>query len=506
MYYDLRLAGYLEIVCRLYGRWERADAARRLSLDPYLTRPLAALSGGLQRRAVFAAAILPHPATLILDEPTVGLDPVAAREVRALLADAMADRTVLLCTHNLAEAEELCDTVVILRAGQVVLHDRIDALRGRLEARVRLRARQGPATLDAFLRRQHLTPIPSRDADEDQAIDIAVAQPEEHVPGLLRALLAEGLDVYEARVVRPSLEDLFFHALEAREPAQQPVLGSGFAMNGPVQDQSGSDTAMVEEPVSSALPRRTRVRALLWKELRQLPRKRSAVVSTTLFPLLLLFVMPVAQMVAISRLPPAAMQASRLPAGIALPEVMDTINRDPAAAFHLLTLPLVVLLGGLIVPSVLASHTVVVERERRTLDLLVALPVTLGDVLWAKLSQTVLAAGAVSLPLFLIDAAVATRLKLVSGADLLAMGVLLVAALTYSTAGALAVGLLAGDFRTANNVSGAVIGPLVLAALGLILVMPPGLAPWTMAAMLLALAAIVLVVALRWVTVERLLR
>ena len=95
MYDDLRLGEYFALVRRLYGRGDPGEVVARLGLAPYLDRPLAALSGGLQRRAVLAAALIPQPSILVLDEPTVGLDPIAAREVRALLAEAMAGRTVL---------------------------------------------------------------------------------------------------------------------------------------------------------------------------------------------------------------------------------------------------------------------------------------------------------------------------------------------------------------------------------------------------------------------------
>jgi ABC-2 type transport system permease protein len=356
------------------------------------------------------------------------------------------------------------------------------------------------------LRRHGLPPAISSGADVEGAVDVAVPRSEEQVPPLLRALLDAGQDVYEARLLRPTLEDLFFHVLAGRPTAAQPATAPPIPASSAAATTPGDRDGGSPEPVAAALPRRRRIAALLWKELRQLPRKRSAVLSATLFPLLLLFVMPVTQMVAMSHISPSALQASRLPSGLPLPQVMETIDRGPIAAFRLLTFPLVVLLGGLIVPSVMASHTLVVERERRTLDLLVALPVTVGDILWAKLAQTVLAAGSVSLPLFLIDATVAARLNLVSVADLLALGLLLVCALTYSTAGALAIGLVAGDFRTANNVSGAMIGPLVLAALAAIVFLPAGAALWVLAAALLALAAVVLLVALRWITVERLLR
>jgi ABC-2 type transport system ATP-binding protein len=165
---------------------------------------MAQLSGGYQRRLALAAAVLPGPDLLLLDEPTVGLDPVATREVHTYLRAIMAGRTTLLCTHNLAEAEALCDSVVILRRGRVLLHDRMDALRNSALTQIELAATQGPQRLIQELAGLGYTPHTS-----NQEVRIAVADPQRDVPRVLRELLAAGLDVYECHAHRPSLEDLF---------------------------------------------------------------------------------------------------------------------------------------------------------------------------------------------------------------------------------------------------------------------------------------------------------
>ncbi|MGH2354018.1 MAG: ABC transporter permease [Chloroflexota bacterium] len=258
---------------------------------------------------------------------------------------------------------------------------------------------------------------------------------------------------------------------------------------------------------AGSLSLRTQVAALLWKEVRQLPRKRAALISAVLLPMLFFVVLPAGQMIGLSQLGSAATPTPvGVPEGLPLPDTLQIIERDPAAAFRLLTLPLVVLVGGLIVPSVMAVHTVVVERERRTLDLLAALPVSLPAILWAKLLATLAVGAAIAVPLFAVDCLLALRLRLLTPANAATLLALLLAALTYSTAAALVVGLVAGDFRTANNVSGAMIGPLILLAVACLILLPPGIAPLLLAALLLGLAGIAVVAALRWLTVERLLR
>ena len=209
MYADLSIVEYLELVHRLYGRGDVGRVVEAFGLGPHRATMLAALSGGFRRRLLLAAALLSEPEMLLLDEPTVGLDPVAAHDVHDLLSAAMKDRTTLLCTHNLAEAEALCDDVVILRGGKVLLHEPLIALRGRVPPRLRLRARQGVEPLVAALRRRGL----AAEADADAAV--VNVDGRRDAPELLRDLLGQGIDVYESVPLEPSLEQLFLDVVQA---------------------------------------------------------------------------------------------------------------------------------------------------------------------------------------------------------------------------------------------------------------------------------------------------
>jgi ABC-2 type transport system ATP-binding protein len=207
MYADLTTTEYLELARRLYGRGDVATSIEAFGLGEHREKRLAQLSGGFQRRVVVAAALLSEPEVLLLDEPTVGLDPIAAREVHNYLRTAMKGRTTLLCTHNLAEAEALCDDVVILRAGEVLLHEPLATLRERQRPRTRLAARQGAEVLAKAVHAH------GHAASVDDGAVIAFIDARAEGPALLRTLLTDGVDVYECRPLAATLEELFLEAV-----------------------------------------------------------------------------------------------------------------------------------------------------------------------------------------------------------------------------------------------------------------------------------------------------
>ena len=96
-----------------------SDAVYGAGLQDYLTRPIASLSKGLRQRLGLAQAILHKPQFLILDEPTVGLDPTQIVEIRALIKSLASESTILFSSHILSEVEAICDRVIIVINGEV---------------------------------------------------------------------------------------------------------------------------------------------------------------------------------------------------------------------------------------------------------------------------------------------------------------------------------------------------------------------------------------------------
>src|SRR5438105_3322898 len=282
MYADLTVAEYLELTRRLYGRGDVPRTLDAFGLGAQRDKLLAQLSGGFQRRVVIASALLSEPDLLLLDEPTVGLDPVAA--------------------HG--------------------------------DARRRL---------------------------------------------------------------------------------------------------PGTDRPM----------RTGAIAALLWKETRQIGRNRTALLTATFLPFIILFVAPIQLLIQFKLVGARGLD----PTGTSFPGFAGV--RDPIDLLIGFIYPLLFVLGGLLLPSLTTAYATVAERERRSLELLVSLPVSVSEILTAKLLAVLLVTALVGLPYV---AVVLTLLLVLGVADATTVPALLVpfaAAVTCSTAISLLLTLLARDFRTA---------------------------------------------------------
>jgi len=134
LYNDMAVAPFLRFVARLkgLGRREIGEALERVlatcGLDTVRDRLLGHLSKGYRQRVGLAQALIHDPPVLILDEPTIGLDPRQIRDIRALVRTLGGKRTIVLSTHILSEVTEVCDKVVIINDGRVALEDQLTNL------------------------------------------------------------------------------------------------------------------------------------------------------------------------------------------------------------------------------------------------------------------------------------------------------------------------------------------------------------------------------------------
>ena len=175
-------------------------------------------SKGMQQRLALARALLHRPAILFLDEPTSSLDPMAARQVHNLILQMARQegRTVLLCTHNLNEAQRLCDQVAVLEQGKMVALGTPQELARRYGRRGRLEIEVAPehvAMAQSTLRA--MPEVPAVDSEEN-VISIPGTD-REAIPPIVLALAAAGTHIYRVVPTEATLEDVYFalHDMEA---------------------------------------------------------------------------------------------------------------------------------------------------------------------------------------------------------------------------------------------------------------------------------------------------
>ncbi|HEY7133281.1 MAG TPA: ABC transporter ATP-binding protein [Candidatus Limnocylindrales bacterium] len=217
LYLRLSVRENLDCFAGLYGteaprrRIEAALAA--VNLADRAEDPCGTLSKGLRQRVALARALLSDPQLLFLDEPTAGLDPVAAREVHALI-EGLRERgvTIFLTTHRLEEAERLCDRVAILRTSLRTI-GRPAELRAQLFAAALTVATAAPLPDPAAVF-AGLPGVTGWRADGAGRYELAVADPAVAAPAVTRALVAADADVLSIVEAHHSLEDVYLELIE----------------------------------------------------------------------------------------------------------------------------------------------------------------------------------------------------------------------------------------------------------------------------------------------------
>jgi len=197
LYAELSARDNLIFMGRLYGvpraeRGERADELlRRFRLEEKRDVPFAHLSRGMRRALTIAAALIHRPRLLFLDEPTVGLDVVSARGLRALIERLRGEGvTIFLTTHYLEEAERLADRVALIVRGRIVALDTVDGLKSRVSRGVTVEVHLASPSGEERLR--------FRGEDVETALRVALAH-----------AAAEGKQVVAVNTIQPTLEDAF---------------------------------------------------------------------------------------------------------------------------------------------------------------------------------------------------------------------------------------------------------------------------------------------------------
>jgi gliding motility-associated transport system ATP-binding protein len=230
LYPEMNVQAYLEFVARIKGVAgsdisSRVDRAMEMAnLTDRRSELIKRLSRGFKQRVGIAQAIVHNPDVVILDEPTVGLDPKQIIEVRKLIKGLAGEHTIILSTHILPEASQTCDRVVIINRGRIAAVDTPENLTTQLKGseRVHLEVRGEEETLrEAIEQVDGVTKFDLATVDESDHLKVIVeSEPGTDLRGkLAAAIIGKGLELLELKAVSLSLEDIFLQL--TTEEAQQ---------------------------------------------------------------------------------------------------------------------------------------------------------------------------------------------------------------------------------------------------------------------------------------------
>jgi ABC-2 type transport system ATP-binding protein len=211
--WSLRPAEVLSFYGRLYGLGGRIlhrrveELIELCELGPHRKTEYNELSTGLKQRLAFAKALLNDPDILFLDEPTLGLDPDVSIRIRAQIASRRREKgtTIILTTHYMREAEELCDTIAFIKAGRILAQGSAEELKRQIRIGDVIALRLDPATPE---RLAELPGVLQVDRYGDR-VQCTVDAAEKRLPEILRWLHERGVAVRDCQVREPELEEVF---------------------------------------------------------------------------------------------------------------------------------------------------------------------------------------------------------------------------------------------------------------------------------------------------------
>lgn len=226
LHLDMFVRDYLTFVARLKGvprgliRAKVDTALEKASLTNVQKRIIGNLSKGYRQRVGIAQALVSEPELLILDEPTVGLDPKQVAEIRRLIQSLRGQHTIVLSTHILPEVQATCERIIIINKGEIVAEDTLAGLNERMHGarRMILRVRRYSPDLLTTLRAidgvRHID-----NAQDNRQIQIDIEPREDISEEIAAKVVQAGAGLIEMRSLDMSLEDIFLK-LTSEDKAQ----------------------------------------------------------------------------------------------------------------------------------------------------------------------------------------------------------------------------------------------------------------------------------------------
>ncbi|MEW6285549.1 MAG: ATP-binding cassette domain-containing protein [Chloroflexota bacterium] len=225
LYNDMTALEYLKFMAelrRLPNAEDRAwETLEMVDLDERANSYIGNFSKGMRQRVGLAQALLHRPEVIILDEPTIGLDPAQVVEVRNLIREIGKDRTVLFSTHILSEAQQICDRVLIINKGKIVAEDTPENLQSRVlgAERILLRVRGDADGLGEVVKQVKGTRKVT--VKDEAAVEFELSAGQDVRPQVAKSVVEAGYELIEMRPVGVSLEEIFLELTDDKPASKR---------------------------------------------------------------------------------------------------------------------------------------------------------------------------------------------------------------------------------------------------------------------------------------------
>jgi len=234
LYTDLTVRRFLRFAAGAKGveaRRAEKEVARVTGicgLDKVSNRIIGNLSKGYRQRVGLAQALLNNPPVLVLDEPTIGLDPTQIIEIRRLIQDLREEHTVLLSSHILPEVAQICQRVLIINKGRIVATDSPTNLTHQLQrlAQIIVEVESGDGSLAGALQAMEGVQAVSPQDEEGRRWLVESDRSRELRPEIARTVVERGMKLLELRLVDLSLEDIFLQLVTEESTQDAPEEGA----------------------------------------------------------------------------------------------------------------------------------------------------------------------------------------------------------------------------------------------------------------------------------------
>ncbi|HPP63836.1 MAG: ATP-binding cassette domain-containing protein [Anaerolineae bacterium CFX3] len=222
LYQDMVVSDYLKFMAdlrRLPNADERVgEALEQVGMGDRAHGYIGNLSKGMRQRIGLAQALIHRPEVLILDEPTIGLDPSQVVEIRNLIREIGRERTVLLSTHILSEAQQVCDRVIIINKGRIIAEDTPESLQSRLVGAERVALRVGGDADGLAAKVEKVRGVQQVQSRPDGSLEFQFLPAQDARPLVAKTVVEAGYDLLEMRPIGLSLEEIFLQLTRENQP------------------------------------------------------------------------------------------------------------------------------------------------------------------------------------------------------------------------------------------------------------------------------------------------